>query len=361
MKVAIVHDWLYGGGAERVVLELHRMYPDAPIYTSYCTDEWREKLDNKVVTGYLQNWPFSRLRKFLPLLRQYWFSRLNLSGYDLIISSSGNGEAKFARTKNGAKHICYCHTPTHFYWRHLDDYYKNPGFRPKWLARLGLRLLLKPLRARDYKAAQRVDHFIANSTHIQNDIKRFYGKEASVIHPPVDVERFNSIPSQKRHGFVAIGRLVPAKKTAIAVRACSELGLDLTVAGRGPELEGLKKIAGPSVTFDGNASDEVVANYMACAEAFIFASEEDFGITPVEAMAAGTPVLAYAAGGAMDYVVPGKTGEFFKEQTVASLVGCLKSFDSANYSADDIKKAAQRFSKDIFVNSMRKELTRILQ
>src|SRR3990167_8961662 len=164
-KVAIVHDWLYGGGAEKVVEQLHTLYPDSPIYTSYCTDEWRKRLDNKVVTGYLQNWPFSRLRKFLPLLRQWWFARLDLSDYDLIISSTGNGEAKFAR---GKKHICYCHSPPHFYWRKYESYLRNPGFGAfDWLARIGLKLFVKPLRKRDYNAAQQVDAFIANSTHIQ--------------------------------------------------------------------------------------------------------------------------------------------------------------------------------------------------
>ncbi len=160
-RIAIVHDWLYGGGAEQVVLALHKLYPEAPIYTSYCSDEWREKLNNKVVTGYLQSWPFAKLRKFLPLLRQFWFKRLDLSEFDVIISSSGNGEAKFVTTNADQKHICYCHTPTHFYWRKYTQYLKDPGFRPEWLVKFFLKLLLKPLRKRDYKAAQKVDFFIS--------------------------------------------------------------------------------------------------------------------------------------------------------------------------------------------------------
>jgi hypothetical protein len=159
LRVALVHDWLYGGGAEKVVLELHKMFPDAPIYTSYCTDEWRHNLDNKVITGYLQNWPFSSLRKFLPLLRQRWFRTLDLSEFDIVISSSGNGEAKFVSVKEPAVHICYCHTPTHFYWRHYEQYLRNPGFRPYWLVRLALKVLVKPLRKRDYRAAQKVGYF----------------------------------------------------------------------------------------------------------------------------------------------------------------------------------------------------------
>src|SRR3982750_2655078 len=126
LKVAIVHDWLYGGGAERVIYELHKMYPDAPIYTSYCSPEWRQKLDGKVVTGFLQHWPFSRLRKFLPVLRIWWFTRLDFTGYDLVISSSGNGEAKGVRVPKDTMHICYCHTPTHFYWRNYQQYLARP-------------------------------------------------------------------------------------------------------------------------------------------------------------------------------------------------------------------------------------------
>ena len=156
-KIAIVHDWLYGGGAEKVVLEIHKLYPEAPIYTSFCTDEWRRKLDNQVVTGYLQRWPFAKLRRFLPLLRQWWFARLDLGQYDIILSSSGNGEAKFARKSRPEQlHICYCHTPTHFYWRHYDEYIKRPSFRPRWLARLGLKTLVRPLKKRDFAAAQQL-------------------------------------------------------------------------------------------------------------------------------------------------------------------------------------------------------------
>ena len=356
-KVAIVHDWLVGGGAEKVVLELHKIYPDAPIYTSYCSDEWREKLDNKVVTGYLQNWPFSKLRKFLPLLRMRWFASLDLSGFDLIISSTGNGEAKFVKKPTGAKHICYCHSPVHFYWRHYEAYIKNPGFGAfNSLARLGLRLLIKPLRKLDYQAAQAVDIFIANSTHIQNDIKKYYGKDSVIIHPPVDVERFAVTPKHKRAGLITVGRLVPNKRVDIIIKACNELGLQLTVIGRGPELKSLQAIAGPTISFDSNASDEKVAEYMATAEAFLFASFEDFGITPVEAMAAGTPVIAYKAGGALDYVVAGKTGEFFDKQSSESLVSVLKLFKSSIYNSANIQQYSHKFSVENFHNNLSRYL-----
>lgn len=342
-KVAIVHDWLYGGGAERVVLELHKMYPEAPIYTSYCSDEWRKRLDGKVVTGYLQHPPFRQLRKFLPLLRQWWFRGLDLSAFDLVISSSGNGEAKFARAPNGT-HVCYCHTPVHFYWRHYDEYVKNPGMRPKWLARLGLKLLVRPLRKGDYKAAQQVDHFIANSTHIQKDIKKYYGRDSVVIHPPVDIARFKAAKQPaERKGYVTLGRQVPLKRIDIIVEACKQLHAPLTVIGNGPEHSRLVGMTGPTVHFKTDVTDEEMPDELASAEAFIFASHEDFGIAPIEAMAAGTPVVAYEAGGALDYVVHGKTGEFFAEQTVEALIHTLSAFPHT-YDPEKVSKHAEQYS-----------------
>ncbi len=371
-KLAIVHDWLVGGGAEKVVQELHKMYPDAPIYTSYATDEWRNKLDGKVITGYLQNWPFGKLRKFLPLLRQWWFARIDLSRFDIVLSSSGNGEAKFARAQNGAKHICYCHTPTHFYWRHYESYLKNPGFGPKPLVRFALKLLVGPLRKRDFEAAQKVDIFLANSTHIQSDIKQFYNRDSVVIHPPVETKRFqlkthNSLLATHnskltaRHGFVTVGRLVPQKKLQIIIAACNELQLPLTVIGKGPEYGNLQSIAGPTITFKTNVTDEQMPLQLAKAEAFIFAAEEDFGIAPVEAMSAGTPVIAYKAGGALDYVVPGVTGLFFAEQSVTALVSALQDFKSSDYTSRDIKNRAERFSSEHFKKNMQNIIESVLQ
>lgn len=357
-NVALVTDWAYGGGSEKVVEQLHKMFPDAPIYTSYCSDKWRKKLDGKVVTGYLQHPPFRQLRKFLSLLRQFWFARLDLSEFDLVISVTGNGEAKFARVPNG-KHVCYCNTPVHFYWRHYEQYVINPGFRPKWLARLGLKLLVSPLKKRDYRAAQNVDYFIANSSHIQKDIKKFYGRDSAVIYPPVNVKRSQT----KDYGlktmgyFITMGRQVPHKRIDIIVQACTNLGLPLKVIGGGPEHDKLIKMAGPSVEFLGQLADKDIPKHLAAAEAFIFASYDDFGISPVEAMAAGTPVIAYKAGGALDYVVPGKTGMFFNEQSVASLEKTLKIFYAKNYSSDDIKKQTRDFDSAQF----RKKFSQFLQ
>lgn len=361
-RVAIVHDWLYGGGAERVVYEMHQMFPDAPIYTSFCSREWQHKLDGKVVTGPLQRWPFSKLRKFLPVLRIWWFTHLDLSGYDLVISSSGNGEAKGIRVPSSTTHVLYCHTPTHFYWRHYDQYLARPGFGSlDPLVRLGLRLLVGPLRRWDYQAAQQPDHIIANSTHIQADIKTYYNRTSTVIYPPVDTERFQSAQANRsvRHGFVAVGRQVPQKYTDIIVQSCSQLGLPLCVLGRGPEHDRLVKIAGPSISFKTDASDSDVADAMAAAQGFIFAALDDFGITPIEAMAAGTPVVAYRGGGALDYLRPGINGQFFAKQTAPSLTQTLREFDPASYDHQKISQSVERFSATNFQTSLRNFLAKL--
>jgi len=375
-RVALVTDWIYGGGGELVVEEFHRIYPDAPIYTSYCSDEWRQRLNSKVVTGYLQHPPFKQMRKFLPLLRQWWFAGLDLNNYDLIVSITGNGEAKFAhidrekwQMKNNLVnenlvndksymkkplHVSYCHTPVHFYWRHYSEYLDNPGFKPVWLARLGLKALVGPLKRRDYAAAQKVDHFIANSSHISADIKKYYNRDSVTIYPPVNTSFFSQLLTtssrlpKPRLGFVIWGRHVPMKKIDIAIKACNQLQLPLTVIGSGPITAELKKLAGPTVTFAGRVSDTELAKLAASAEAFIFPSLEDFGIAPVEALAAGTPVIAYKAGGALDFVIPGKTGEFFTEQTVKSLVTALQNFKPRTYDHADISQFAEKFSAQNF-------------
>lgn len=369
MKTAIVHDWLYGGGAEKVVQQLHSIYPDAPIYTSYCTEEWQTKLDGKVITGYLNRWPFTVVRKFLPLLRMWWFSSLDLSDYDLVISSSGNGEARFASFGTKTRlHISYTHTPTHFYWRKYDAYIANPGFKPAWLVRFGLKVLVGYMRKKDFEAAQKIDYLIANSSHIQADIKQYYERDSVVIHPPVDTSRFRiGTKNEKRRTknsplrLVAWGRLVPYKRFDLIVAVCSKLGLELDVIGDGPELEKLKAIAGPTVKLLGRVSDKELEEAASRADAFLFPSEEDFGIAPVEAMAAGLPVIAYKSGGAMDYVVEGKTGIFFDEQTEESLTEAIKRFNPTKFDFHEIAQHAYvNFDNKIFHQKITEFVDRVL-
>lgn len=355
-RVAIVHDWLIGGGAELVVEQLHKMYPDAPIYTSYCNDEWRQRLDGKVITGWLQR--FGKLRKFIPFLRIWWFSRLDLSGYDLVISSSG-AEAKGIKAPANTLHVNYCHAPTHYYWSRYDEYMQHPGFGAfDWLARFGLRIMAAPLRSWDYRAAQRPDYMIANSTHIQAEIKKYYGRDSVVAHPPVLFERFQKPQYQDlpRSGFLISGRQTPYKRFDLAVQACTQANLPLRVIGEGPDHERLRTLAGPSVTFLGRLPDEELEREFASAQALIFPGLDDFGITPIEAMAAGTPVIAYKAGGALDYIIPGKTGMFFDQQTVESLTTALQQFKATDYTAADIKTTAESFSTQHFQQNMHKVL-----
>jgi glycosyltransferase involved in cell wall biosynthesis len=264
----------------------------------------------------------------------------------------------------GTPYVCYCHTPTHFYWRHYEHYLSQPGFGVfNSLARFGLRVLIGPLRRWDLRASKRPDYFIANSTHIQADIKQYYGRDSTVIHPPVDVSRFSAPaadPEEPRAGFVTVGRQVTYKHIGLIVEACTKLSLPLTVVGRGPERERLKRLAGPTVTFAPPASDEDVVRYMRSAQAFLFAAFEDFGVTEVEALAAGTPVIAYKAGGALDYVVPGKTGEFFTPQTTEALVEVLKTFKPAAYNPTEIATYTQSFATERFVRDMESFLQTVM-
>jgi len=361
-KVAIVHDWFVGGGAELVVEQLHVLFPEAPIYTSYCSREWRKRLDGKVKTGILQYWPLSALRKYLPPLRVWRFSHLKLKGYDLVISSSG-AEAKAIKVPATTVHINYCHAPTHYYWSRYGEYMAHPGFgifNP--LARFGLRTLVGPLRRWDYKAAQRPDYMLANSNYIKDQIQKYYDRSAVVVHPPVHTERFRKwANNNQRGGLVIAGRQTPYKRFDLAVAACTKLRAPLTVIGNGPEHRRLRRMAGPTVTFLGKVSDEILAEEFGRAQALIFPGLDDFGITAVEAMAAGTPVIAYKAGGALDYVVPGKTGLFFESQTVKSLAGALQQFPKQRFDSRAISVAAESFSVARFNKNMNLIIKKILQ
>lgn len=366
MKVAIVCDWLTGtGGAERVVLELHKLFPKAPIYTSqydvdpkiWYGDKWFSDAD--VRTTWLQKLPKS-LRKFLPVLRAWAFSRLDLSEYDLVISSSG-AEAKGVKVKASAIHISYCHAPTHYYWSRYEQYIKNPGFGSfDPIARLGLKLLAGPMRSWDKKAAQRPHYLIANSTYTKDQIKEYYGRDAEVIHPPVDVDRFKSTDKQERKGFVVAGRQTPYKKIDLAVAACTKLNLPLTVIGNGPDHKKLEEMAGPTITFLTNVADEDMALHFQQAEAFIFPGIDDFGIVAVEALAAGTPLIAYKGGGALDYVND-TTGVSFESQTKESLIESLKKFSPEKYNDKDISNYARKFSVEEFRKNISSFINKLTQ
>lgn len=356
LKVAIVCDWLTSiGGAERVVYELHQLYPDAPIYTSQYDPsaiDWFEDAD--IHTTWLQRLP-GGLRKFLPIFRAWAFSRMDLSEYDLVISSSG-AEAKAVKTGPNTIHICYCHAPTHYYWSRHSQYLDKPGF-PKglnWLAKLGLKILVNPLKRWDRRAAKRPDYMIANSSHTQAMIKRYYRRDSDIIFPPVEVSRFKLKGEPPlRHGFVTAGRQTPYKKIDLAIQACDELKVPLIVIGDGPDHKRLEKLAnklpGRGTTFLTNVKDHEIAEHFQTALGFVFPTNvEDFGVVAVEAMAAGTPVIAYSKGGPLDYLLPNKTGLFFEKQTVPSLRNTLEAALNKTWNYPAIAEHAQQFSAEAF-------------
>ncbi len=360
LKIAIVHDWLIGGGAEKVVEALHNMYPEAPIYTSFATDKWRNKLNNKVITGYLQHWPFSSLRKYIPFLRIWWFESLDLSKYDLVISSSG-AEAKGVKTTGKTIHVNYCHAPTHYYWSRYDEYLKNPGFGIfDFFARLGLRLFVKPLRKWDYKAAQRPDKIIANSTYTKAQIKKYYNRESAVVFPPIETAKFKPKNNQKRAGFVIAGRQTPYKRFDIAIKACVQLNLPLLVIGDGPSHSKLLKLAESNITFKTKATDKDLIEAFHKSEGFLFPGVDDFGIVAVEALASGCPVIAYKNGGALDYIKPSLTGLFFEEPTPESLAKTLQIFKKTSFSESQIIKSAESFNTQNFVLQIKEEINKII-
>lgn len=352
-KVAIVCDWLTSiGGAERVVLALHEMFPTAPIYTSQYDPEQIDWFKNaEVKTTWLQGLPKkSTVRKLLPVLRRQAFQSINLSDYDIIISSSGAEAKAVKKLKQGALHITYCHSPTHYYWQRYDEYLKEPGFgmlNP--LARGGLRVLGGPMRKWDYSVAQRPDVLVANSTHIKNKIKEYYDRDAVVIFPPVDVERFAQKTKAKRSGLVISGRQVPYKRIDLAVQAAISLSLPLKVIGTGPMHEKLLTLAHghSNITFLTDVTDTEMPKHIGSAELFLFPGVEDFGIAPVEAIAAGTPVVAYGEGGALDYIND-TTGILFDTQTVESIAGAITVALSTKWNHDKIAKYAQKYNKQSF-------------
>lgn len=355
LRVAIVHDWMLMGGAEKVVEQLLEMYPDAPLYTSCMSNEWYQKLQHRtLIMGYL-DWPlFRKIRKFVPFLRQWWFQSLDFSGYDLVISSSG-AEAKGINAPEGVLHINYCHAPTHYYWSRYEEYLEHPGFgRLDPLARFGLKWLLAPMRAWDLKAAQRPDIMVANSHHTAAQIKKYYGRDALVVFPPVATERFAKKSETPRLSYIAAGRQTAYKRTDLAIAAATKLNLPLIVAGDGPLHEKLVAMAGSTVTFATNVSDARMVRYFQESKGFLFPGIDDFGITPVEAMAAGTPVIAFKGGGALDYIQPGKTGIFFSEQTVDSLVKALEEAEKKTWSEATLVKKAAQFSPALFRKRMKK-------
>jgi len=357
MKTALVHDYLaQAGGAERVAAAFHSMFPSAPLYTSVydakATLPSFESVD--IRASYLQRWPFST-RRFHKLALPYYpaaFERFDFTGYDLVLSSSSSF-AKGVVTPPEACHVCYCHTPSRFLWRQQEYLGQNRASR----VMLGLAgSVISGLRSWDVESAQRPDYFVANSYNVARRIRKFYRRDvAAVIHPPVETANFAPAPdSEVGNHFLVVSRLLNYKRVDLAVAACNRLRVPLRVIGIGPDMPALKRIAGPTVEFLGRLSDQEVAHELARCRALIFPGEEDFGLTPIECMASGRPVVAFGAGGALETVVEGETGVFFREQTVESAAAALEEVGRLPFSAAALRSHAAGFDTAVFETRLRR-------
>ncbi|MDO4271460.1 MAG: glycosyltransferase [Candidatus Saccharibacteria bacterium] len=375
LRVALVCDWLTEiGGAEQVLLQLTKLFPDAPIYTSQYRRKsapWFDHCD--VRPSRLLNILPRGLRKFIAPLRALYFNHLTISGYDLVISVC-NAECKGVKTPDSTLHIAYLQgPPTQYYWSQYDRYIDNPGFgRWNWLARFGLKLLLKPMRKSDLKASARPDIMVVNSHYVLDEMRKYYNRDGEVILPPVGVEKLREVitspddlcssvlPVNEREKgapfggepyFVIAGRQVNWKRMDLAVAACAKAVENLLVVGDGPEHSKLVELAGDNknVKFlpKYNGATEI-AGYFADAKGFIFPSLEPFGIIPVEALACGCPVLAFSQGGSQDIVEDGENGLFFAEQSVDSLVDGIKEFNKTKFNRTKVAKTTDRFASANF-------------
>jgi len=347
IKLAIVCDWLTNfGGAEKIIIALHQLFPNAPIYTSiYNRDKMKGFEDADIKTSYLQDFPFAKTRHqlYLPFLPNV-FEKMDLSGFDIVISSS-HSCAKGIITGPETLHICYCHTPMRYAWddslNYINDYAANTIV--KQLAKF----YIHRLRIWDRLSADRVDNYIANSHFVQQRINKYYRRPSTVIHPFVDVKEF-TVGTIKDNYFLAVGRLTPYKKFDLIIETFNHLGLPLKIAGDGVAMRKLKNMAKGNIEFLGHVTENQLKELYCKARAMIFPQVEDFGITPLEAMASGCPVIAFAKGGALETVIDRKTGLFFKIQTVEALRHAINQFQEINFKYEQIRKHAEKFDREVF-------------
>ena len=356
MRIALVHDWLTNlAGSERVLISLHELFPDAPIYTSvYCPERFPDLAEADVRTSFLQKVPWAKTRhQAFPLLRTVAFERFDLSEYDLVISSS-HAEAKGVITRPETLHICYCYTPVRYYWSGYHHYLENPRFGAlNPIVKTIMPYMTNYLRVWDRCAADRVDLFVAISRHVARRIKKYYRRDADVIYPPVNTAWLKPSPTVDDY-FLMVGRLIPYKRADIVVEAFNRLGLPLKIVGTGSEMEQLREMAGPNIEFLGRTPDRELGELYSRCLALLFPQEEDFGIVPLEAMAAGRPVIAYGGGGALETVVEGKTGVFFDRQDAQSVVEAVRGFDPGRFEPERAREQALKFDVDLFKGNVQR-------
>ena len=360
LRVALVHYWyVRRRGGERVLEVLANMYPQADIFTLvYDADALPDSIkSHKIAGSFLQKLPkvkhyYRALLPFYPLALE----QLRLDDYDLVISQE-SGPAKGVITRAGTCHICYCHTPMRYLWDMYHDYLSTAPLGA--LGRGCYSLACHYVRQWDYATAARVDHFVASSRNGARRISKYYGRGSDVIYPPVDIDSF-SVSDTHDDFYLVVSPLVPYKRVDLAVQACNALGRRLIVIGDGPQKSALQKIAGPTVTFLGFQTDEVVREHYRRCRAFLFPGEEDIGLTPIEAQASGRPVIAYGGGGALETVngfypeqpvlTESRTGVFFEEQSVESLAEAIRAFEAVEdrFSPGAIRNHALQFDEEHF-------------
>ncbi|MDD5041582.1 MAG: glycosyltransferase [Candidatus Peribacteraceae bacterium] len=363
MRLAIIADWLPTfGGAEHVIAELHALWPEAPIFTTVARHGHLGPLDHADIrTSTLQKW-YRLLGRHEVLLP--WMPRaieaVDLRAFDTVMSSS-HAVAKGIIPSSSAVHVCYCHTPMRYAWEMEEEYLRD--FRVPKMLRRTVRRTLKHLRRWDMTTARRVDRFLANSRTTQERISRVYGRESTVIPPPVQ-EKFLKAPlsaATDRKGFLAIGRLVPYKRFDLLIAAANQLHIPLTIAGNGSDFARLKALAGPTVHMLGFVPDADLPDLYGHARALLLPQVEDAGVVPLEAQACGTPVIALRRGGVLDTVQDGVTGMFFGEQTVDALQGALERFGHTPFDHAAIREHARQFSSDRFRERIEQMVMRVIE
>lgn len=360
MKIALIHDYLNQyGGAERVLECFMDLFPDAPIYTLLSNLERmpRRFREAEIHNSFIHSIPFSKrhYKKLMPFFPTA-IEQFDFRDYDVVLSSS-SAFAKGIMTNSNQIHICYCHTPMRYVW---DLYHQiiNDDFG-KSLYRFVLPSMLHKIRMWDQVSSHRVDAFIANSHNVSNRIRKYYGRPSTVIHPPVNFNRY--FPSDEIEDyFLVVSRLIPYKRIDLVIEAFNELGWPLIIIGDGYDRDRLQKLAGSTIKFLGHQPDEVIDEYYAKCRAFIMAGEEDFGISPLEAQASGRPVIAYGKGGALETVKPNVTGLFFQQQNKKSLIQTLLSFQPDEFDPYIIRDHAKSFNAERFKLQINNEIKHII-
>lgn len=351
LKIAIVCDWLTTpGGAEKIIRSLHKLFPEAPIYTSIYNPGKVKGFENATIhTSYIQHLPFAKTKHQLYLqLMPRVFERFNLNDYDIVLSSA-HSCAKGIITKPNTLHICYCHSPMRYAWEDSINYIKKYDMNP--LAKKLAPWFMHKIRLWDRLSADRVDYFVSNSHHIQKRIYKYYRRPSTVIHPFFDDQKFSN-GSRREDFYLAVGRLTPYKRFDLLVETFNQTGLPLKIVGEGISAKKLQAAAKENIQFLGFVPDEELRDLYSRAKALIFPQLEDFGIIPLEAMACGCPVIAYGKGGALETVVDGKTGIFFQEQTPESLKKALRKRSTIRFNHKNIREHALQFTEEKFQKEM---------